>query len=110
MSDTEEIQEFRWITVDNQPGEKQLPKWRRSAAMDSKGQIYAPAILCGNENAVFLCANFDGESCLENKGHAYFRLEWMKREYPHELPLFEAIERTFARSLSAEAEAEGVRL
>lgn len=83
---------FKWLTVENPPNHKKLPAWQRSAAINDNGVVFAPAIICDNENKVFLCAGFDGEQCLMNDGHVYFRTSWLKQEFPDTKDIMEQIE------------------
>lgn len=80
------------MTVENPQGFKKQPEWKRSAAIDENGVVFAPAIICGNEQAVFLCAGFDGERCVLMDGHPYFRTAWLKREYPDTADIMNKIE------------------
>lgn len=83
---------LKWMTVENPPGHKRLSKWKRSAAIDENGVVFAPAIICGNENAVFMCAIFDGEPYALIDCHPYFRTAWLKREYPDYADIMDIIE------------------
>jgi hypothetical protein len=76
------VNELKWIAVANIPGRKQLPEWQRSAAIDADGAVYAPAVLAGNERAVFLCAAYDGVSAVTDGGHVFLPTSWLRREYP----------------------------
>jgi hypothetical protein len=40
--------------VENTKGQRKVPEWLRSAAMDSEGRIYIPAVVGGNEAVVSL--------------------------------------------------------
>lgn len=63
------------------------PEWGRTSYIDpGSGQVYVPAVLGGNEEAVFLCASFDGVSVVAVDDHVYVPAEWMAKEHPDAAP------------------------
>lgn len=69
-----------WVVTDGM--EKRLPKWMRLAAYAPNKRVYIPASMAGNEKVVFMCACYDGISCIIEKGHIYAPTDWMSKEFP----------------------------
>jgi hypothetical protein len=70
-----------WVTPSHtRPGK---PKWLATAGMSSKGTVFLPARVVGNESAVFLAASWDGtvEAAIY-RGHAFLPVDWLAEEYP----------------------------
>jgi hypothetical protein len=77
-----EPQPLRWLTVANPQG-YELPRWRRSAAIDAAGTVYAPAAVCGSELKVLLLAAWHGSIALvEHEGHVYLPVTWLAEASP----------------------------
>lgn len=89
MSNNDPLQ---WFTVEQPKGKKKLPKWIRSAAISDNGDVFAPAVFCGAEHTMLVCATFDNEPCAMLDGHTFLRTSWMKKEYPDEKELMNKIE------------------
>lgn len=69
----------------NERGRKNYPKipmWSRYIYVTDDGDIFAPAILAGNEHSVVMCALFDGTKMVRDNGHVYLPLAWMEKEFP----------------------------
>lgn len=61
---------------------KRLPKWAGTCFRDDAGEIFAPAAIAGSEMEVLLCASYDGTKIIEDHGHIYAPLSWLRREWP----------------------------
>jgi hypothetical protein len=76
-----------WMTV-NPPDKKgkRVPIWARSLFVSTERKVYLPAALFGNENAIFFCVSFDGDSgVIYSKNHLYVQWDWLKKEYSKKL-------------------------
>lgn len=86
-------QDLCWITASNPPGHNK-PRWMLSAAVDSEGTVFAPAVITGNEQKALLCAIWDGGVPLvSNDGHPYLPVRWLAAYCPEEANLCMLIER-----------------
>ena len=81
-----------WVLADD--SEAKGPKWKRSACIDGKGNVFAPAWIIGNETRAMLCASWDGNVpvVMANK-HIYLPVRWMAKECPDMADICELIER-----------------
>lgn len=71
----------KWV-VTHGLTEKPIPQWIRFAALAPDNRVYVAASIAGSEKFVFMCAFYDGITCLIEKGHIYVPTDWMSREYP----------------------------
>lgn len=46
------------------------------------GEVFMPAEVVGNPNAMLMKAMFDGVSAVFSDGHGYYPMSWLKSEYP----------------------------
>lgn len=81
QGENEDFAEIIWIVAEKD-STKRIPKWKRLVAYTPDNRVFVPAIIAGNEQEVFMCACFDGISCLADKGHIYAPTDWMSREFP----------------------------
>jgi hypothetical protein len=59
------------------------PEWGRTSFINPEDrEVFAPAILAGNEGMVFLCACHDNVGVVRSAGHIYVPAAWMAREFP----------------------------
>ena len=49
-----------WFCAETLP-EQEAPKWKQSAGVDEKGEIYVPAIIAGEEKKIFFDSEWDDE-------------------------------------------------
>jgi hypothetical protein len=70
-----------WYQLDPPPGRK-VPRWQLRAARAADGTIFIPAALAGREQAIALCAAYDGVPAIVDAGHVYLPAGWIAREYP----------------------------
>lgn len=96
------MREIQFATVEATPGVK-MAKWQRSAGIDIKTkEVFVPAHIAGREEAIFLCASFDGEPCVTHNKHLFVRSSWMKNEYPKTIEVCEKIEAKMAEAFKSE--------
>jgi hypothetical protein len=72
---------------------KKAPEWQRTAGIDNNNDVYAPAIICGDESMVMMSATFDGEPIATYDDHVFLRIKWMRQNNPLDLELLNKIER-----------------
>lgn len=72
---------IQWYLMNLPPGHK-LPKWKRTFGVSDSGTVFLPAAIAGNEQAVLLCAGYDGVEAATESNHLYVSTTWMAREYP----------------------------
>lgn len=92
--------ELIWATVTNNAVKNfmKLPKWKRTAAIDMDGVVFAPAGLINKrENVIFFNASFDGIRCVMDNGHLYFPTTWLAQEHPDWSAIMQAIENRMKR-------------
>jgi hypothetical protein len=82
---------MQWFAVKRPQGTRE-PQWKFCAAIDAEGIVFAPAAIAGNEQAVLLCAAYDGVSAVINKRHVYLPTTWLANEYPDTADVFRRIE------------------
>jgi hypothetical protein len=70
------------IIVFNGPPGPAIPKWKRTLAVSDDGTVYMPAAAAGDENAVGMCASYDGVSAVVIQRHLFLPTSWLTREYP----------------------------
>lgn len=70
-----------WIEMEKPEGTR-MPKWQRSAAISDEGIVFVPAAIAGNEQEVFLCANFDATSIVNYLNHLFVPADWLAKEFP----------------------------
>ncbi|RUO42630.1 hypothetical protein [Idiomarina aquatica] len=70
-----------WIEMEKPEGTR-MPKWQRSAAISDEGIVFVPAAIAGNEQEVFLCANFDGTPITNYLKHLFVPAKWLSKEFP----------------------------
>jgi hypothetical protein len=76
------VEKIRWCVIENPPG-RDIPEWQRTAAIDSKGVVFAPAAFSDRpESHVMMCVMFDGVDAIQDNGHLYVPAEWIKNEFP----------------------------
>lgn len=83
---------MRWIELQSIPSKK-MPRWQRSAGLGDDGTVYAPAAMAGNEQAIMLCAGYDGVALVSYLNHVFVSTDWLSKEYPHLEGLCESIAR-----------------
>jgi hypothetical protein len=66
----------------NPPAGHNLPKWKCTFGVSDDGVVFLPAVIAGDEQAVLLCASYDGVEAVQGFGHLYVSTTWMAREYP----------------------------
>lgn len=77
------MQEILWLTVEQNPGAKKAPKYKRTFGSVDGKVAFVPAWVSGYDNGVVLmCASFDGARVASHAGKLYFDAEWMLAEYP----------------------------
>jgi hypothetical protein len=69
------------------------PKFARCFGLDDDEAIWIAGAVVGNEDAVFLCATYDGQAVVICEKRKYFRSEWLKAHYPQHRDVVEIIER-----------------
>jgi hypothetical protein len=72
---------YAWYEVDPPPGRK-VPHWQRRVARAADGTVFVPAAIAGREQAIALCAGFDGVPAIVEAGHVYLPVCWLALEYP----------------------------
>lgn len=73
---------IRWVRFE-QLEEKKLPLWLRTIAVALDGsEVFVPAAIGGNEDAVILCAAWDGAAFVRRLGHVYVPTSWLAIEFP----------------------------
>jgi hypothetical protein len=83
-----------------------LPEWARSALVDSAGNIYMPAACLDIEGAScpdiigIIMAARDGQPIAMIEGHAFVRIEWVARTWPHMTAAVDQIGRKVAATLA----------
>jgi hypothetical protein len=82
---------IEWFSVERPQG-TQEPRWKFCAAIDAEGIVFAPAAIAGNEQAVMLCAAFDGIPAVISKHHVYLPTTWLADNYPYMAEVFHRIE------------------
>jgi len=87
---------MQWFSVIRPKGTRE-PQWKLCAGIDENGIVFAPAGIAGNEQAVLLCAFYDGISAVVSKRHAYLPTTWLAKEYPDMAEVFHSIERRVTR-------------
>jgi hypothetical protein len=88
---------LRWIVAANPPGYDE-PAWKRSAAIDDRGTIYAPAVISDGECTALFKAACDGDVVgIEVDGHIFLPTRWLAREYPGDADIYALIEAAFAK-------------
>jgi hypothetical protein len=86
--------QLQWVVVHNPKLLRQPPEWARTAAIDHRGTVYAPAALAGPEDRVVLMAAWDGSPCLIlDQGHAYLPTSTLTAIDPENQPTYSKIER-----------------
>jgi hypothetical protein len=93
-----------WILVENKIGGKQLPKWARSVALNTDGQIYIPAAMAGGENTILLCAIADNVEFIYEFEHIYLPLDYMRKQYPKTRETCDVIERRVGKVMAESKE------
>lgn len=83
---------MRWIELENPVGKK-IPKWQRSSAISDDGTVFVPGGMLGNEQEVFLCANYDGVTMVSYLNHVFVPARWLAAEFPKSADVCELIER-----------------
>lgn len=96
---------MQWFEVERPPGTRE-PRWKFCAAIDDKNTVFAPAGIVGNEQAVMMCAAFDGIPAVISKHHIYLPTTWLIREYPDWAEVFHSIERRIHREMADETHME----
>ncbi|MFJ7792905.1 hypothetical protein [Pseudomonas sp. NPDC096950] len=96
---------MRWIELESVPGKK-MPRWQRSAGLGDDGTVYAPAAMGGNEQAVMLCAGYDGITLVSYLNHVFVSTDWLAKEYPQLEGLCEAIVKKVNKIADSAANAE----
>jgi hypothetical protein len=74
-----------WHEARARPGLPRLAGWKRRAAIAPDGAVFIPACAVPDhsEQAVALCAMYDGVSLvIADDQHLYFPVEWIAREFP----------------------------
>ena len=86
-------QPIYWITVANHKGQE-VPLYMRTAAYHSEeNEVYLPAAGIGeSEMMVQLLAIHDGQTVLQDRGHAYISASWIKEMWPKIKGTIEQIE------------------
>jgi hypothetical protein len=89
-----------WIVTDRPA---LIPQWQRSAAVDSDGTVFVPAVIAGNEMAVLMAAGWDGNvPAVMDDGHVYLPAQWIAKEYPDTAEVCHLIESKCHAHLSKE--------
>lgn len=70
-----------WLTVGNKKLGGRIEAWKRTVAIIGE-DVYAPAILGGDEAAVARVATMEGVRMLRNDNHAYLPTWWLASHYP----------------------------
>lgn len=83
---------IQWFSVSRPQGTRE-PQWKLCAGIDDNGTVFAPAGITGNEQAVLLCACFDGVPAVVSKCHIYLPTTWLAKEYPDIAEVFRRITR-----------------
>lgn len=92
----------RWLEFGTK-GDKKWPKWRRSVAVAEDGRIFIPADVTGDEQGSFMCASYDGETCIVDSGHVYLPTNWIRREFPRLVEVCDSVERRVREKISKES-------
>lgn len=71
---------MKWVEIEH--GNKELPDWLRSAAINDDGTVFAPAALAGNEQAAFSIASWDGVPAVVNYVHVFLPTTYLAPECP----------------------------
>jgi hypothetical protein len=96
--------EVIWSVVENTKGQRKVPEWLRSAAMDSEGRIYIPAVVGGNEAVVSLNMMHDGTPVVISEDHVYAPIDWLIAEYPKQKGDLEHIRQRLVEAFSQHSE------
>ena len=73
-------------------------RWRLVTFFDDEtNEVFVPAAIAGNEEAVFLCASFAGCGLIHDDSHLYVPASWLKREYPDTAPVCDLIRTKVAK-------------
>lgn len=78
------------ITMENPRG-KRVPKWARSAILNTDGEIYVPALMGGNELQISASAAWDGVAMMALARHPFVPLTWLAREKPVDEELWQKV-------------------
>ena len=70
-----------------------MPPYVRLACLAPDGRIYVSGALAGNEDKVFLIAQYDGTPCIMQGGHGYYPADWMAQEFPDTASALEKVQR-----------------
>ena len=105
MSNKENIKQLNegeviWATVSTKAVKNfmKTPAWRRTAAIDRDGVVYAPAgLINSQENIIFLCASSAGIQYIIDDGHLYLPTSWLIQEYPDWSAIMQTIETRMQR-------------
>jgi hypothetical protein len=89
-----------WYEVDPPPGRK-VPRWQRRVARAADGSIFVPAAFAGREQAVALCAAYDGVPAIVEAKHVYLPVHWLALEYPDVAELCGRIQSMIAEAAAA---------
>lgn len=82
-----------WTTVANPKGQKMPLYMRKAAYRPEEKEVYLPAAGTGeSEMVVQLFAMNDGQTVLQEQGHAYVPASWIKGMYPRMKGTVEQIE------------------
>ena len=77
-----------------------LPQWLRSFYVDEDRQAWFPLAAFGDEDMLTICASFDGESLISNKGHAFAKSSWIEKEV-NDQESIECMKRAKERALAS---------
>jgi hypothetical protein len=87
---------MRWFSVKSPgvtpPSGIRVPKWKLSAAINDAGIVFAPAAIVGDEQRIFMLSTYDGGPAVIRNGHVYLPTEWLIKEFPDWVEVFQAIE------------------
>ncbi len=90
------MSQITWLEAKN-PNGPRIPKPGRTAGITKDNKLFLWAGYGGNENAVVMCAGYDGIGFEIFEDHAYMPEDWMVQEYPQLKDLCEKIRATLMK-------------
>lgn len=88
-----------WFCAETLP-EQDAPKWKQSAGVDEKGEIYVPAIIAGEEKKIFFDSEWDDEPIAILDDHLFVQSKWVKKNYPNTEDALKKIEKSLTDKLN----------